>query len=124
MIMSGLHYQDLLKTVLDSALFGMESFTKNNQLKFPADYRLAFRELGLSIGLKSVKLLMGCIKENPDLFGWRVQQQVESLMNYEPLADTIERFWIDDKNRKFGSWIEHQEIKWSCWPPVLLLMDF
>ena len=57
MIMGGLEYSVLLESVLDSAMLGLEFFTENDTLKFPADYRLAFRELGLSIGLKGMKNL-------------------------------------------------------------------
>jgi hypothetical protein len=31
-------------------------------------------------------------------------------MGYVPLGKTIERFWMDDKNREVGTWIDHREI--------------
>ena len=57
----------LLENVVDSALMGMKSFAKSETLEYPADYRLAFRELGLSIGLSAVENLRKWIEENPDL---------------------------------------------------------
>ena len=57
MIHSGLKYESLLENVVDSAVLGLEYFVSNNQLEDPAEYRLAFRELGLSIGLSAVEKL-------------------------------------------------------------------
>jgi hypothetical protein len=52
---------DLLEILLDSSLPGLESYSRNNPLRGPAQYRLAFRELGLSIGLRAVNKLQGLI---------------------------------------------------------------
>jgi hypothetical protein len=110
MIRDGFGYADLLETVVDAALFGLEAFAGDLSLTLPAEFRLAFRELGLSIGLKGVGKLHEWIGENPGLFGGRLQRRVEALMGYAPLGETIERFWMDGKNRQAGSWAEHREI--------------
>jgi hypothetical protein len=110
MIRDGFDYASLLETVVDAALFGLESFPGDLSLAIPAEYRLAFRELGLSIGLKGVVKLHEWIGENPDLFGATLQRRVEALMGYAPLGETIERFWMEGKNREAGSWAEHREI--------------
>jgi hypothetical protein len=31
-------------------------------------------------------------------------------MEYVPLKERIEQFWIDNKNRQASTWIEHREI--------------
>lgn len=112
MIIGGLEYSVLLKSVLDSALLGMESFTENDPLKFPAEYRLAFRELGLSIGLKGMKNLLRFIKNNPDVFslGSSLKALVEALIEYVPISEKIEQFWLNGENRHSSNWIEHREI--------------
>lgn len=111
LIMKGFSYRKLLETVVTASLFGVESFTAGQSLELPAEYRLAFRELGLSIGLECVENLLGWIKENPNLFNRNsLQQQVESLSKYTPLGETINQFWMDDKNKEHYSWREHQEI--------------
>ena len=111
LIMGGFRYEDLLEVVLGSAMIGMKSFVDDSTLWLPADYRLAFRELGMSMGLKGVEKLMGWIEENPILFKKSsLKQQVGTLMEYVPLGETIERFWMDIKNRKTCNWIEHREI--------------
>jgi hypothetical protein len=102
----------LLGDVVDSALLGLEAFADSGSPRLPADYRLAFRELGLSIGLSGVGGLLHLIHENPALFGEdsSLQVQVEALQSYLPLGEAIEKFWLDSGNQAAGSWTEHQEI--------------
>ena len=102
----------LLETILASALLGLEAFTADNPLKYRARQRLAFRELGLAIGLKGVAKLQGWLAENSGLFDRMnpVQRQAAALMEYLPLGEIIERFWLDGKNRDGGNWVEHREI--------------
>lgn len=112
MTKGGFDYAGLLETVVYSAWLGMESFARGRTLEFPAEYRLAFRELGLSIGLAAVEDLQKMIAENPGLFGREgsLHQRTEDLMEYVPLGDAIERFWTEAENRKAATWTEHREI--------------
>ena len=102
----------LLDSVVNAALEGVERFTESNQLTLPAAYRLAFRELGLSIGLKGSGKLREWLAENSDAFGRNSphRKRVEALMEYLPLSETIDRFWMDGANREAESWREHREI--------------
>jgi hypothetical protein len=102
----------VLESVVDSVLIGMEHYTKDNPLDFSAEYRLAFRELGLSIGLRGVEKLLRLIKRSPNVIDPdnSLQPKVEALMDYVPLGKRIEMFWIDDKHRQSPSWDEHREI--------------
>ena len=109
-IRGGFGYTGLLETVVGAARSGLESFVVDNPLRLPAAYRLPFRELGLSIGLQGVGKLQVWIKENPGLFGVRLKRDVEALMRYVPLSETIERFWMDGKNTATDSWTGHREI--------------
>ena len=108
----GVGEADLLETVLASALAGLHAFAADNPLKYRAAHRLAFRELGLAIGLKSVAKLQGRLAENHARFGKEspLQCRVTTLAGYLPFADIIERFWLDGKNRDADSWVEHREI--------------
>lgn len=103
---------DLLEILLEDSLLGQEAYARTNPLKLPADYRLAFRELGLSIGLRAVKKLQGLIEENPVIFNQQHIQhsRIEALMRYLPLAETIETFWLEPRNRKTNMWTEHRDI--------------
>lgn len=103
---------DLLEILLDSSLQGLGSYARNSPLKLPADYRLAFRELGLSIGLRAVENLQGLIKQNPGLFNKAhpLHSLLENLMRYAQLSEEIEMFWLERTNREANSWTEHSDI--------------
>ena len=102
----------LLRDVVDAALLGLEAFADGAPLRLPADYRLAFRELGLAIGLSGIGGLLHQIHENHPLFGGdsSLQVQVEALQAYLPLGEAIKEFWIESGNQAAGSWTEHREI--------------
>jgi hypothetical protein len=103
---------DLLGSMLDASLFGLDSFNRMNTLTHPAEYRLAFRELGLSIGIHAIERLNSLIGPNRDLFEnpETLQSHITELMNYKMLAETIENFWLEDSNRKAATWLEHGDI--------------
>ncbi len=102
----------LLEAILDAALLGLESFAGGGPLRLPASYRLAFRELGLAIGLKGVEHLRNWIKGQAELFGRKAAllRRIEAFAEYLPLAEAIEHFWLDDMNRAVGNWREHRQI--------------
>jgi hypothetical protein len=112
LMIDGFPYMSLLESVVDASLLGVGSFATGQSLELPADYRLAFRELGLSIGLKGVKKLLGLIKKNPNLFSRKnsLQEQVESLARYAPLGEAIDQFWTNSENWEHCSWMDHQDI--------------
>ena len=112
MIRGGPRYTGLLESVLDSALDGLVSFKESGSLQLPATHRLAFRELGLSIGLSGVEQLPELIGNSPHLFGniHSLQQKVSILLEYMPVREKIEQYWLDGKNRESGTWTEHLEI--------------
>jgi hypothetical protein len=103
---------DLPGILLDSSLPGLESYARTNSLELPADYRLAFRELGLAIGLRAVEKLRDLIEKNPDFFNKKhnLYPGIEAVMEYVPLSKRIDMFWLDHRNKEYGSWIEHRDI--------------
>ncbi len=111
LIIHGFSYMDLLEIIVDSSLPGLGSFVAGNSLDLEADYRLAFRELGLSIGLKGVEKLFELMKEYPEFFDKNsLKQQVKSLLKYKSIGESIDHFWMNGKNRKPHSWTDHQDI--------------
>ena len=112
MIQGGPQYSDLLKKVLAAAGAGLDSFTKAGSLELPAGYRLAFRELGLSIGLAGVEKISALIEKNPNLFERpdSLYQQAQALRGYAPVREQIEQFWLNGKNREAATWTRHREI--------------
>jgi hypothetical protein len=111
-IKRGSAYGNLLESILDPALTGLDCFAKGGSLGLPAGYRLAFRELGLSIGLSGAGMMAAWIEENPDVFGRSgvLKRQVESLAGYGPVGKNIEQFWMHGMNRQVDTWTEHREI--------------
>ena len=103
---------ELLNDLLDSSLIGLRLFERRNPLNLPANYRLAFRELGMSIGLHAIEKLPGLIKQAPRSFIMlnRLHSQTENLMRYTPLSNTIEAYWLDDANRQAAGWMGHRDI--------------
>jgi hypothetical protein len=98
----------LLESVVDGALTGMEAFAVRSPLRIPAPYRLPFRELGLAIGLKGVVPLLSWSEKN--LPEGSLRRQIEALSGYLPLAGEIEGFWLEGRNREAQTWREHREI--------------
>ncbi|HMK15824.1 MAG TPA: hypothetical protein VK450_02770, partial [Methanomicrobiales archaeon] len=108
----GLDLQGLLGSVMEAALFGLDVFADSGCSGLPADYRLAFRELGLAIGLRGVGELLRRIHENPARFGTdsSLLVQAEALLPSVPLGKAITGFWLEERNQASGPWGEHREI--------------
>ncbi len=111
-VINGLDRADLLDDLLDASLVSLESGSSRDFLKFPAQYRLAFRELGLSIGLHAIEKLQGLIQQSSRDFGMKhhLLLRTERLRRYIPLGDSIETHWLNPANRQTGLWMEHRDI--------------
>ena len=103
---------DLLADILEACRFGLQTFARTGSLNAPAYHRLAFRELGLSIGLHALERLQRLIEKKPGIFNKQqsLGRQVESLMRYCALAETIENFWLEPVNREVPSFADHLDI--------------
>lgn len=83
----------LLDSLLDAALLGLRHFVAGGSLDEPAHRRLAFRELGLAIGLAGIELA-----------------GIRKLSRYVPLRTEIEAFWLDPASRRARTWTDHADI--------------
>jgi hypothetical protein len=112
MVEGGFTCHALLESVTSAALRSTESYLQTAPFRTTPGHRLAFRELGLSIGLSAVLPLSETIERNPDLFeaGGEISRKVAALERYTPLADTITAFWLEENNRQRGGWDNHREI--------------
>jgi len=93
----------LLDNLLNASLTGLEQYERGSTLQQPAPYRLAFRELGLAIGLHAVERLHKAFDDGKP-------KQLEALMQYLPLRDEIEAFWRNPDYQRTATWTEHQDI--------------
>jgi hypothetical protein len=102
----------LIADLLRFSQAGLESYLTVKPMQLPADCRLAFRELGLSLGLHAIERLRELIFGKPDLFNERhdLFSLVEGLFQYVPLIQEIEGFWLESRNRQTNSWKEHLDI--------------
>jgi hypothetical protein len=102
----------VLGQVAGAALRGVESFAAGKTLALPATHRLAFRELGLSIGLKGVREVGDAVSGNPDLFpdSAGLPGLLGTLDGYVPLGREIDRFWTNPGSQETGIWREHRDI--------------
>jgi hypothetical protein len=107
----------LLHEVVQGALLGLEEYSGTAMLEFSGRYRLAFRELGLAIGLKAAEPL-------PDLVEPAHRPRVQALARYLPLAEKIETFWLDSKNQETATWKEHCDINMVMLATTLAPSEF
>ncbi len=102
----------LLERLLGSVASSLHYFASSNELHRPAGFRLAFRELGLAIGLNALQCLQRAAeRETPRTpSNPRLRAYLQELMRYLPIRDEIGTFWRDPTNRQSDTWTEHQDI--------------
>jgi hypothetical protein len=102
----------LLPILLESARVGLAAYGRQDPLRLPAAQRLAFRELGLSIGLHAAKRLGTLAQGQSAKFSQSdlVRDRLRALAEYQPLAGQIEAFWLAPANQRASTWTEHPNI--------------
>lgn len=102
----------LLEDLVYAALGGLEAFLGADPFALPAGRRLAFRELGLSIGLRAAGRLTRFVEERPSLFGAgrRLGAGMKALLSHAGLSETVESFWLEPGNQDAGTWRDHRDI--------------
>jgi hypothetical protein len=101
---------NIVAALTEATTESLDSFAAGARLSDPAEHRLAFRELGLSIGLKAVPKLRSILSSHPGLFAEGLQQDVEHLARFTPLGEVIEHFWSQKENQQAKSWLDHFDI--------------
>lgn len=106
----GLSDEDLLEHLFTAALAGLKHYARSGELQAPAEYRLAFRELGLAIGLHAVERMGQVAAQNPAIISPGVRADLEALLRYVPLGEEIESFWRTPAHQGASTWSEHRDI--------------
>jgi len=103
---------DLLDTLLAAAVRGLAGYAQRNDLSYPASRRLAFRELGLAIGLSAVPLIENEVRMRHRHLSRRAEmhEQIKALAAYVALGPEIESFWRHPQHREARTWSEHRDI--------------
>lgn len=94
----------LIDACLTAALLGLRSYVARSDLQAPARHRLAFRELGLAIGLAAVESVPW------DGASRGVRERLDQLVPYARLRAEIETCWLDPAHRRVESWLDHEDI--------------
>ena len=101
---------DLLEALLDGCSRGLASFLRARPLARPASHRLAFRELGLAIGLKAVAAIAYEIKQRSVDNRGALRRGTDWLLRHESLATEIIDDWLSPARQQDESWRAHQDI--------------
>lgn len=112
MLYHQLPLKDTFFRVLDAAGEGLHTFMLSDTLSYPAQYRLAFRELGLSIGLHALERIESMQNAHPEIFkgDTPTERQIAGMEQYLPLCETIEAFWLTPTHQQNPAWQEHIDI--------------
>ena len=98
---------DLLEEIENAYDNGVRAFVASQLLIRPASQRLAFRELGLAIGLKAIPIILApttlAMKSDG---GFRKR----SHLQYQSLADEIVRAWLPFTQSPDELWQAHEDI--------------
>jgi hypothetical protein len=120
----------LIDKVLRAANLSLPHFAASRRLNSLAGMRLAFRELGLAIGLQAIPPMRDAIVRHADRFddSHALLEQISAIERYMPLVDGIQHFWLQPENQAAVSWRDHSLINCvmlaTCLVPhVVLLCD-
>jgi hypothetical protein len=102
---------ELLEPVLAAALVGLVGYAQQRPLQQPASRRLAFRELGLSIGLHAIEVVARETASRAAAFGGPLLETVvRALRAYVPLASAIEAYWLEPVHQATQAWRAQRDI--------------
>jgi hypothetical protein len=101
---------DLLARVLDDGARSLELVAMGRYLEGAAQQRLAFRELGLSLGLAAVERLRDPERGSVLLTDPAAAAALDRLAPCLPLRSRIEALWLDPSNQASANWSEHEDI--------------
>lgn len=110
-----LGFDPLLHRLLAEGQRGIDAVGAGPLLNAPTRARLAFRELGLAIGLQEVPAMLRAVHDHPSRFGGprdaaSMLARLESLSGARWMAGAIELAWSAPAARAEHSWQEHLDI--------------
>jgi len=103
----GLSYlAEVLPPLLEAAYVSLKAYLPRDFLSLPPSRRLAFRELGLSIGLHAAEELKGLADALPALR----HPLLKEVARASSMRERIERTWLDPASWRAEGWMEHRDI--------------
>jgi hypothetical protein len=103
---------ELLCDLLQDTRAGIAIWMGGHPLQPPAAHRLAFRELGLSIGIHALPIIRSCVSGSAasDRLLVQIDSALQALETTQPLARMIEDYWLLPQNQAAASWQDHCDI--------------
>ena len=96
--------------LIEAAGPGLELVVGQRQLEAPPYRRLAFRELGLAIGLRAADRLAANASSSNGKDTNRLHAALGEISDWISLAGDIERTWLESGNRDHPAWTDHRDI--------------
>lgn len=100
----------LLSALLSAAGRGLARLDTAALTRAPASRRLAFRELGLAIGLTAAQRLAARVAARQPLDGASGGAGLNAVLTHGELARTLVAFWRTPEHQAGASWSEHLDI--------------
>jgi len=115
----------LFGTLLRAAATSLRSLGEPSFLRLPALGRLAFRELGLALGLEAVERLetwddLPVPADTASLYA----KVLDDVASYVPVGRAILDFWNEDRHRAADTWADHRDISDVMWATCLVPEGF
>jgi len=105
--LQGLSYlAELLPPLLEAAYVSLKAYLPRDFLSLPASRRLAFRELGLSIGLHAAEGLKALADALPALR----HPLLKEVDRASSMREGIEGLWLNPASWTAESWMKHRDI--------------
>jgi hypothetical protein len=101
----GIERRKLLYELLVAAEVSLHEFADSTLLDRSDWNRLAFRELGLSIGIHGLQWISRLVKRDQLL-----ETTSSQLLRFGPIADRIQSYWSNPVHQLSHSWTEHCDI--------------
>ena len=102
----------LLAALLQAAMAGVSHYERLGELERGPAQRLAFRELGLAIGLQALEPIGRAREAAPAAFRDTavLDESLAGLQERSGMGTEIERFWSQPAHQAARSWLEHEDI--------------
>ena len=110
-----LDFEPMLHDLLAAIHRSLEFFSSDARFSQPLERRLAFRELGLALGVQGIDAMLVSIKRAPERFGApgdleALAARLDSMSKFSLLAPHLEETWDAESARATRGWLEHIDI--------------
>jgi hypothetical protein len=104
--------RSLLENLLAAAEDGLALHARESYLRQPASWRLAFRELGLAIGLSALEQLQREAEADRrgGLASEGLRASLQRLAPHLTLGPALVSFWREPAHQRARTWTEHRDI--------------